>query len=182
MLNRQMLAAAVLLVACAAAHAEHFDFLVSLNGTYSAGGTDGCTPPLFDQPACPRPGHLDATLSFDTPSAADGDYLLGDGPDEISNFSVGVGGFATDVLLGDIGLLDGVPSGNIQAVDESEHFFFDWADRYASFDYDYGYHGANGSFVGTLSLAPEPAAPAMLLTALVAMIGAGRARLRARRA
>lgn len=181
MRTRQFLAAAALLAATAAAHAEHFDFRVSLDGTYSVGGTEGCFPPLFDQPACPRAGHLDAIMSFDTPSSADGDYQIGSGPDQVSNFTISVGAFATDVLVGDIGLLDGAPGGNILALDESERFMFDWADRSASFQYDYGYHGANGIFTGTLSTAPEPGPAAMMLAALAAMLGVANAR-RARRA
>jgi hypothetical protein len=184
MRHRQLLAAALLLAACAAAHAEHFDFTVSLDGTYSLGGTDGCTPP-FDQPACPRPGHLDAILSFDTPSAADGDYSIGSGPGEVGNFFVSVGAFSTDLLMGDIGLLGGAPTGNIQALDGSESFFFNAAGNYASFNYDYGYHEANGSFTGTLasvSSVPEPAGLAMMLSALLAMAGATALRRRAGRA
>jgi len=176
MRTRQIYAAVALLVASVAAHAEHFDFRVSLDGTYSIGGTEGCTPPLFDEPACPRAGHLDAIMSFDTPSAADGDYMLGSGSDQVSNFYISVGAFSTDALVGDIGLLDGAPGGSILALDESERFFFNWADRSASFDYDYGYHGANGSFTGTLLAAPEPGAAAMLLAALATMLGATRLR------
>lgn len=51
---------------------EHFQYQVDLTGQYSSGGIDGCAPPDFDQPAFPRDGSATATLSFDTPSNADG--------------------------------------------------------------------------------------------------------------
>ena len=58
MRTRRLLAAAALLAASALAHAEHFQYDLDLSGTYSLGGTEGCTPPDFDQPACPRNGTL----------------------------------------------------------------------------------------------------------------------------
>ena len=160
-----MLAVAALLTTVLAAHAEHFQYAVSLSGTYSGGGTEGCVPP-FDQPACPRTGNLSAVMSFDTPVDGDGSWLIEPGATDITDFYVNLGGFPTDLLLGGISVTDGMPGGTVQAIDESETFSFDWANRTAEFTYDYGYHGANGSFAGTLSAVPEPSVAWLLLAGL----------------
>ncbi len=168
-------ATAALLVACAGAHAEHFQYAVSLSGTYSMGGTDGCSPPDFDQPACPREGTLAAMLSFDTPSGLDGAYLIEDGFGDITNFKIDLGYLPQQSLFGGVNLLAGVPSGSVQSADGMELFTFDWATRSASFTYDYGYHMANGSFTGNLAAVPEPAT-ALLMLAAAGALGALRRR------
>lgn len=168
MRHRRMLATLGLLAACSAAHAEHFQYAVELSGTYSLGGTDGCYPPDFNQPACPRPGSLTAFLSFDTPTSADGAFFIGS---DVTNFVVTLGYMPEDSLLGGIQLYGGVPSGTVLAADESERFTFDWGDHSASYSYDYGYHAANGSFTGTLSAVPEPLGALPLLAGLAALYG-----------
>ena len=163
----RILAAAAMAAAAASAHAEHFQYGLALSGTYSIGGTDGCYPPDFDQPACPRAGSLTATLSFDTPSGSDGSYGVGS---DITNFVVTLGSLPSDFLFGGVNLTGGVPDGNVRAFDDSEKFTFDWATRTAWYSYDYGYHGANGNFSGAMFAAPEPS-PAMLLLAGLAAVG-----------
>ena len=166
----RILAAAAMAAAAASAHAEHFQYGLALSGTYSIGGTEGCYPP-FDQPACPRAGTLTATLSFDTPSGSDGSYGVGS---DITNFVVTLGSLPSDFLFGGVNLTGGVPDGSVQAFDESEKFSFDWATHSAWYSYDYGYHGASGSFSGAMIAAPEPS-PALLLFAGLAAVGlAGR--------
>jgi hypothetical protein len=174
----RVLAVAAFAAAAATAHAEHFQYGLDLSGTYSLGGTDGCYPPDFDQPACPRAGTLTATLSFDTPSEADGSYMVGG---DVTNFIVTLGSMPTDFLLGGINLTGGVPDGVVRAIDESESFSFDWATRSARYSYDFGYHGANGSFTGTMLALPEPSHALLLLAGLLAVGAAGRRRAAAHR-
>ncbi|MFL6696433.1 MAG: PEP-CTERM sorting domain-containing protein [Vitreoscilla sp.] len=147
------------------AHAEHFQYAVSLSGTYSGGGTEGCFPP-FDQPACPRSGSLSAVMSFDTPIDGDGSWLIEPGLTDIADFSISLGAFSTDLLVGGISVTGGAPQGTVQALDDSESFSFDWATRTARFTYDYGYHAPNGSFAGSLSAVPEPAVALLMLAGL----------------
>ena len=167
MRHRRMLAAA-LLVATGAAHAEHYEYKVDLTGTYSVGGTQGCTPP-FDQPACPVAGTLSGLLSFDTPTRGDGSWTIEADFGDITDFYVSLGSLATDQLFGGVGVQDGAPNGYVQASDATETFSFDWADRSASYSYDYGYHSPNGQFTGSLTAVPEPAA-ALLMLAGVALL------------
>ena len=183
MRHRHLLAATALLASSIAAHAEHFQYRVSLNGSYSEGGTEGCFPPDFDQPACPRAGSLSALLSFDTPGSADGSYVIEDGFGDITNFSVSLGQLqsATEALYGGVNLNNGIPNGTVQAFDESETFSFDWANRSASYSYDYGYHGANGIFTGSLVAVPEPGLPTLMVLGLVALLGLGHRRAGASR-
>ncbi len=173
-----MLAAAALLITALAAHAEHFEYAVNLTGTYEGGGTAGCTPP-FDQPACPTPGSLSGVLSFDTPTNGDGSWLIEPGLTDITDFNVSFGSFATELLLGDISVTGGSASGNVQAIDESEFFSFDWAARTATYSFGYGGHDGGGSFAGTLSAVPEPSLALMLLAALAGVFPLARRRGRA---
>ncbi len=166
---RHLLAAVTLLATSIAAHAEHFRYQVDLSGTYSEGGTDGCTPPQFNQPACPRPGALSGMLSFDTPSQGDGAFSITDRYGDITNFLITLGGLPGDSLYGSVEVINGAPDGTVQAIDGSEHFSFDWADRTASYTYDFGYHNPNGSFTGLLSAVPEPAPLTLLLAGLVGL-------------
>lgn len=170
---RRILAAAALAGAAAAAHAEHFKFSVFLSGTYSQGGTEGCFPPYFDQPACTRPGSLSGTLSFDTPSSRDGSYLVENDFGDITNFLVTLGSLPTDSLLGGVNLQGGIPNGSVQSSDRSESFSFDWATQTAYYAYDFGYHEPNGSFSGMLAAVPEPAPSLFMLAALTALGGLG---------
>lgn len=171
MRHRRFLAAAALLAFTSLARAEHFEYDLQMRGTYTVGGTDGCTPPGFDQPACPQSGRLTAVMSFDLPAMTDGDYLVGFGPEGVSNFNLSLGSFSTDSLLGDIQLIGGVPSGNVQAVDGSERFMFDWGQQTAFFTYSYGDFGASGTFSGAMTSAPEPSTTATLLLGLCAGLG-----------
>jgi len=164
-------AAIALLAAAVTAHAEHFQYRVDLSGTYSEGGTDGCYPPDFNQPACPQPGKLTATLSFDTPDNSDGSYSIEGNFGDITDFSVNLGEMPEDSLFGGVNVVNGAPNGSVQAADQSETFTFDWASRSATYVYDYGYHNPNGSFAGTLSAVPEPAPTPLMLTALAGMVG-----------
>ena len=165
MTNPRMLAAVALVAVASAAHAEHFEYAVNLTGTYEGGGTAGCTPP-FNQPGCPSPGSLSGVLSFDTPTNGDGSWLIEPGIADITDFNVSFGSFATELLLGNISVTDGSPAGSVQAIDESEFFNFDWADRTASYSFGYGGHDGGGSFAGTLSSVPEPSLALMVLAAL----------------
>jgi hypothetical protein len=167
----RILAAAALAAIAATAHADHFQYAVNLTGTYSLGGTDGCTPPDFDQPACPRPGKLSALLTFDTPSGLDGSYMVGS---DIMNFVVTLGSLPEDFLFGGVNLSGGIPNGSVEAFDESERFSFDWASQGAWYSYDFGYHGANGSFSGTLLALPEPPLAWPMLAGLAAFAWAAR--------
>lgn len=179
MRHRRMLAAAALLTTALAAHAEHFEYAVELTGTYSAGGTEGCTPPLFDQPACPQTGSLSGLLSFDTPTSGDGSWTIEGNFGDITDFSVNLGSLDSEVLFGGVSVIGGAPNGSVGPSDNSESFVFDWATRTASYDYDFGYHAPNGMFSGTLSAVPEPSVALLLLTGLAGVAGtAGR---RARR-
>ncbi len=173
MRQRQVLAVAALLIASTAVRAEHFAYTVDLHGTYSLGGTDGCTPP-FDQPACPRDGYLSATVSFDTPSTADGAYLIEDSFGDITDFKVDLGSLSDEALYGGVNLASGVPNGTVQDFDGFENFTFDLATRSASYSYDYGYHNANGSFSGALYEVPEPPVALMLLLGLAISAAAWR--------
>lgn len=179
MRHRRMLAAAALLTTALAARAEHFEYAVELTGTYSAGGTEGCTPPLFDQPACPQTGSLSGLLSFDTPTSGDGSWTIEGNFGDITDFSVNLGSLDSEVLFGGVSIIGGAPNGSVGPSDNSESFVFDWATRTASYDYDFGYHAPNGMFSGTLSAVPEPSVALLLLTGLAGVAGtAGR---RARR-
>ena len=169
--RRHWAAAALLAALTAAAHAEHFQYAVNLSGTYSLGGTDGCTPPDFNQPACPRPGTLSAMLSFDTPSSADGTYMIGS---DVTDFVVTLGALPGDLLFGGIDLIGGVPDGAVFAADGTESFVFNAGQHSASYSYDYGYHQPNGSFSGVLSAVPEPSRWMMVLAGLAASAAIGR--------
>ncbi len=162
-----MLAVAALLTTALAAHAEHFQYAVSLSGTYSGGGTEGCFPP-FDQPACPHTGALSAVMSFDTPIDGDGSWQIMPGATDITDFTVSLGSFSTELLVGGISVTDGEPSGTVQAIDDSETFSFDWASRTAEYSY-VGDRGAQGSFAGTLSDVPEPGIALLLLAGLAGL-------------
>ncbi len=178
MRHRHLLAAAVLLAASFAARAEHFQYVVSLTGTYSDGGTEGCFPPDFNQPACPRAGSLSALLSFDTPTSADGAYTIAGNFGDVTDFSVSLGSLqsATEMLYGGINLNNGIPNGTVQAFDQTETFTFDWANRSASYSYNYGDHSASGDFLGSLNAVPEPDALGLMLAGLASVAGIGRRR------
>jgi uncharacterized protein (TIGR03382 family) len=173
---RHWLAATALLAASIAAHAEHFQYKVDLTGTYSAGGTDGCTPPDFNQPACPRPGELSGMLSFDTPGSGDGGFSITDHYGDITNFMVSLGSLPGDSLYGSVEVVNGAPDGTVQSIDGTEFFSFDWTSRTASYSYDFGYHSPNGAFTGLLSAVPEPVPVTLLLAGLVGLAGLGRRR------
>jgi hypothetical protein len=177
MRQHRLFATAALLAICATAHAEHFQFAVDLHGTYSIGGAEGCAPP-FDQPACPQPGSLAATLSFDTPSSADGTYAIVDTFGDVTDFSVDLGYLAQEPLYGAIYLVGGVASGFVQPVDDSETFSFDSATRVATYTYDFGDHAANGDFTGRLVAVPEPARIALWMAGLAALWTVGNRRRR----
>jgi len=164
---RQLLAATALLATSLAAHADHYVYAVSLQGVYSGGGVEGCFPPDFNQPACPRDGSLTAHLSFDTPASGDGSWTVTGNFGDITNFTVDLGSFNTDMLFGNIDVHDGAPSGWLQASDMSETFSFDWRTRTAAFDYDYGYHAPYGSFRGVMLTVPEPEPAVLMLSGLV---------------
>lgn len=178
MRHRRMLAAAALLTTALAAHAEHFEYRVELTGTYSQGGTEGCTPPSLDQPACPRPGSLSGLLSFDTPASGDGSWSIEGNFGEITDFSVNLGSLGSEDLYGDVNVVNGAPNGSVGPIDGTESFAFDWADHTASYDYAYGDHAPFGAFTGTLSAVPEPAAALLLLAGLAGLSGSARRRAR----
>lgn len=176
MRQARSLAAAALLCAAAGAHAEHFQYRVDLTGQYSAGGTDGCSPPDFSQPACPRNGSQTATFSFDTPGTADGSWMIAGNSGEILDFTIGLGWLTTGSLYGGVNLAGGIPNGSVQTVDGLETFTFDAATRTATWDYDYLDHNPWGHFYGTLSAVPEAGTSASLLAGLMAMLAAFRTR------
>jgi hypothetical protein len=159
-----------------AAHAEHFQFAVNLTGTFSVGGEEGCTPPDFNQPACPREGSLKALMSFDTPTAADGSWMIADTFGDITNFTVNLGDLANEPLYGGINLTSGMPNGSVQLPDGSEVFTFDWASRTATFDYDLGYHNPYGQFSGVLTSVSEPGELSLAALGLAAVLIASRRR------
>lgn len=174
MRQTRTLAAMALLCAAACAHAEHFQYRVDLTGSYSVGGAEGCAPPDFDQPACPREGSLAATFSFDTPGRADASWLIAAGFGDIVDFRIDLGSLADGPLFGGVNVTDGIPNGSVQTADGLEMFTFDGATRTASWDYDYLDHNPWGHFTGTLSAVPEPGTGASLLAALGAMLAASR--------
>lgn len=179
MRHRRFAAALALLAFASLAHAEHFEYAIDLQGTYSVGGTDGCVPPDFNQPACPRHGSLMGRLSFDTPMSGDGSWSITDHFGDITDFSIDLGALPGDSLYGGVNVNGGVPNGFVQASDLSESFYFDWATRTATYKYDYGDHGAFGSFAGTMLALPEPAAPGLLLAGMLVVAGARRRAARA---
>jgi hypothetical protein len=170
------LALAALALSAATAHAEHFEYTVALQGIYSGGGSEGCFPPDFNQPACPRPGYLSALLSFDTPGTADGAYLIAQNFGDITNFTVNLGWLPSEALYGGVNLSNGVPNGTVQSADATETFTFDWSAHTATYQYDYGYHASNGSFSGAMYAVPEPSLAVLMLAGLAAVAGIGRRR------
>jgi hypothetical protein len=110
-------------------------------------------------------------LSFDTPASGDGSYLIEGSFGDITNFYVSLGDLPYDTLYGGVNVVNGAPNGSVQASDQSETFTFDWADRSATYVYDYGYHAANGNFAGTLSAVPEPASLGSMIVALAGLLG-----------
>ena len=151
------------------AHAEHFEYKVDLEGSYSDGGVEGCFPPGFDQPACPHDGRLSALMSFDTPTSGDGAFLIAGTWGDITNFQVSLYPLVGETLYGGVNVNQGQPNGIVQTLDQSETFIFDWSTRSASFRYDFGDHNPNGSFVGVLSSVPEPGSSTLLLAGLAAL-------------
>lgn len=170
MRQARLLAAAALLCMAATAHAEHFQFRVDLTGQYSIGGTDGCAPPDFDQPACPRDGSVTATFSFDTPSNVDASWLIAGDSGDITDFKIDLGELANGSLFGGVNVSGGVPNGTVQTADGLESFTFDWATRAASWNYDYLDHNPWGHFTGSLSAVSEPAAWVSLLGGLALLL------------
>ena len=170
MRHRRMLAAAALLTTALAAHAEHYEYAVALTGTYSIGGAEGCSAPLFSEPACPRAGSLSGLLSFDTPASGDGSWTIEGNFGDITDFSVNLGSLDSELLFGGVNVIDGAPNGSVGPSDGSESFVFDWATQSASYDYDYGYHAPNGMFSGTLIAVPEPTTALLLLAGLGASL------------
>jgi hypothetical protein len=162
-------AALALICVTASAHAEHFQYDVNLSGMYSDGGTDGCYPPDFNQPACPREGTRTATFSFDTPTGADGSFLVEGNFGDITDFQTNLGGLAQGPLFGGVNLYGGVANGVVQTSDGLETFTFDWATRSATYIYDYLDHNPWGNFKGTLSAVPEPGSASTFLAGLLAM-------------
>ncbi len=169
MKQRGWMAAATLLMTVASAHANHYDYAVVLTGTYTVGGTQGCTD--FDPTGCPQAGSLSGLLSFDTPSTGDGSWVIAGPFGDITNFQVTLGSLSSDELFGSINVNGSVPNGNVQASDMSEYFAFDWASRTAVYTYDYGYHEANGNFSGVLRAVPETSNAALMLAGLAALLG-----------
>jgi hypothetical protein len=166
---RRPLALAALVLAATAARAEHFEYAVALVGSYTVGGTEGCSE--FDPTGCPRPGTLAGMLSFDTPASTDGSWSIEASFGDITNFSSSLGNLSTDDLFGGISVKGGAPNGYVQASDQTETFSFDWATRTASFSYDYGYHSPTGTFAGTLSAVPEPGLAWLILAGLGCVVG-----------
>lgn len=177
MRQARLIAAATLLCASACAHAEHFQYRVDLTGQYSIGGAEGCAPP-FDQPACPRDGSVTATFSFDTPSEADGSWLIASDFGDITDFRIDLGALAAGPLFGGVNVTGGVPNGTVQTSDGLESFTFDWASRTASWDYDYLDHNPWGHFAGVLSAVPEAGTRATLLAGLATILCASALRRR----
>lgn len=179
MRQARSLVAGAVLCAAVSAHAEHFQYRVDLTGTYSVGGPEGCGPPNFDQPACPRQGSGTATFSFDTPSNADASWLIAGDSGDIVDFRIDLGALAGGSLFGGVNVTGGVPNGTVQTPDGLETFTFDWATRTASWDYDYLDHNPWGHFTGILTAVPEPGTRASLLAGLATILAAAARRRRA---
>jgi hypothetical protein len=176
MRQRRMLAAAALLATAVAAHAEHFEYRIDLSGTYTVGGTGGCS--AADTTGCPRAGTLSGLMSFDTPGSADGSWSIMANFGDITDFHVDLGSLGSEDLYGGINLVGGAPSGSVQPLDQTETFTFDWASRSASYDYDFGYHNPNGAFTGTLSTVPAPAPRWLFLAGIAGLAVVARRRSR----
>ena len=176
MRQRRSIAAIALLILATSAQAKHFEYTLNLTGSYSIGGTEGCTQ--ADPSGCPHDGTLTGLLSFDTPTDGDGAWDVTSNFGDITNFYVSLGAMPTDFLLGSVNVNQGAPNGSVQAADQTESFTFDWASRVAEYSYDYGYHAPNGAFTGTLAAIPEPGIALMLVAGLAAIVGARRRRTR----
>ncbi len=181
MKRRAMLAVVALAATAATAHAERYEYAVHLSGTWAGGDPEGCFPPLFNQPSCPHAATLSGVISFDTPVNGDGSWTIAPYLTNITDFSSSLGSFATELLVGDISVTGGSPSGTVQALDDSETLSFDWASRTAGYWYAAGPFGATGTFTGTLSAVPEPDAGLLLLAGLAGVGLAAGARARRER-
>ena len=172
---RGLLAAAALMATAVAAHAEHYQYQLYLSGTWAGGDPEGCFPPLFNQPSCPHAANIFGTLSFDTPVTGDGSWTVAPYLTDITDFTSSVGSFASELVVGNIDVTDGKPSGTLQAIDGSETLSFNWASRSAEYNFAAGPFGEVGNFTGTLGAVPEPDARLLLLAGL-GLVAAARAR------